>query len=159
MVARGAELPPFDLHAPLMSLLGPMATRADTIPADTPYLSAPKRAGAELKKALEQAAAGKKIGIAWAGNPAHENDRNRSCGAARFARLAVAPNVGLFNLQKDASSAALSQLPLAVDLAPHLDDFGATAFAAERMDLIVTVDTALAHPVWLLLQCAPEWRW
>ncbi|HIM46872.1 MAG TPA: hypothetical protein EYM34_11490 [Alphaproteobacteria bacterium] len=58
VVARGTELPPFDLHAPLMSLLGPMATRADTIPADTPYLSAPKRAGAELEKALEQAGGG-----------------------------------------------------------------------------------------------------
>ena len=55
VVARGAELPPFDLHAPLMNLPGLMATRADTIPADTPYLSAPKRAGAELEKALKQA--------------------------------------------------------------------------------------------------------
>ena len=116
-----------------------------------------------LKRRL--AAAGNKLGIAWADNPAHENDRNRSCGAARFARLAEAPNVGLFNLRKDASSATLSQLPLAVDLAPHLGEFGATAYAAARMDLIVTVDTALAHlagalgrPGWLLLPCAPEWR-
>ena len=166
VVARGAALPPFDLHAPLMSLPGLLATRADTIPAETPYLSAPQRAGAALENALEQALGRKKIGIVWAGNPAHENDRNRSCDPAHFACLADNPNVALFNLQKDASPVALSQLPLAADLAPHLEDFCDTAFAAQQMGLIVTVDTALAHlagalgrPVWLLLPHAPEWRW
>ena len=145
---------------------GLLATRADTIPADTPYLSAPNSAGAELEAGLGQASERKKIGIVWAGSPAHQNDRNRSCDAAHFARLAEVPNVALFNMQKDAAPEALGQLPLGADLAPYLDDFSATAFAAERMDLIVTVDTALAHlasalgrPVWLLLPYAPEWRW
>jgi len=166
VVARGAPLPPFDLHAPLMSLPGLLATRADTIPAETPYLAAPKSAGAALENALEQAPGRKKIGIVWAGNPGHENDRNRSCDPAYFACLADNSDVALFNLQKNASRMALSQVPLAADLAPYLDDFSDTAFAAQQMDLLVTVDTALAHlagalgrPVWLLLPFAPEWRW
>ena len=166
VIPRGAPLPPFDLHAPLMSLPGLLATRADTIPAKTPYLVAPKSVGAALEKSLELGVGRKKIGIVWAGNRAHENDRNRSCDPAHFACLAEIPDIALFNLQKDASPVALSQLPLAADLAPHLDDFCDTAFAAQQMDLIVTVDTAVAHlagalgrPVWLLLAHAPEWRW
>ena len=167
VVPRGAKLPPFDLHAPLMSLPGLLATRADNIPADCPYLSAPASAGAELSGALEeQVGGGKKIGIVWAGNPAHENDRNRSCDAAYFARLADNPDIALFSLQKEASPETLAQLPLAADLAPLLGGFGDTAYAASRLDLIVTVDTALAHlagalgrPVWLILPHAPEWRW
>ena len=166
VVPRGAKLPPFDLHAPLMSLPDLLATRADNIPADCPYLSAPESAGDALAGAFEQHAGKCKIGIVWAGNPAHENDRNRSCAAASFTALAECPNVALFSLQKDASPEALGALPQAADLAPLLDDFAATAYAVSRLDLIVTADTALAHlagalgrPVWLVLPHAPEWRW
>lgn len=166
IVPRGAPLPQFDLHAPLMSLPGLLATSAENTPADIPYLQAPESADAGLVAALEIAAGRRKIGFVRAGNPAHENDRNRSCDAAHFASLAAADNVALFSLQKDAAPRALGQLPLAADLAPLLGDFSDTAFAVSRLDLIITVDTALAHlagalgrPVWLLLPHAPEWRW
>lgn len=165
-VARGAPLPQFDLHAPLMSLPGLLDTRCDDIPADIPYLNAPESEPAKLKAALESAPGGKKIGVVWAGNPEHENDHNRSCDAGCFAPLAGRDDISLYSLQKDAGSGARDQLPQAVDLAPFLDDFGATAYAVSQLDLIVTVDTALAHlagalgrPVWLLLPHAPEWRW
>ncbi|MBT3927754.1 MAG: tetratricopeptide repeat protein [Rhodospirillaceae bacterium] len=167
VVARGAPLPQFSLHAPLMSLPGLLDTRGDNIPADIPYLNARESAPVELKAALESAAPeGKKIGVVWAGNPEHENDHNRSCDAGCFAPLAERSDVSLYSLQKDAGPGALEQLPQAVDLAPFLNDFCATAFAVSRLDLIITVDTALAHlagalgrPVWLLLPHAPEWRW
>jgi tetratricopeptide (TPR) repeat protein len=167
ITARGDALPAFDLHAPLMSLPALLGTEADTIPADIPYLKAPQSAAAELSAALDAAPPEhRKIGFVWAGNPAHENDRNRSCDAACFAPLGEIENISLFSLQKDAVLDTPGQLPPAVDLAPLLGDFSDTAFAAARLDLIITVDTAMAHlagalgrPVWLLLPHAPEWRW
>ncbi len=167
IVPRGAALPEFDLHAPLMSLPALLDTRADNIPADIPYLSAPDSAASELRAALGAAQPGStKIGFVWAGNRQHENDHNRSCAAACFAPLGEVENVFLYSMQRDVAANALEQLPGTVDLAPFLDDFCATAFAVSELDLIITVDTALAHlagalgrPVWLLLPHAPEWRW
>ena len=166
VVARGDALPPFDLHAPLMSLPGLLDTRADSVPAETPYISAPERAGAPLEKALATPAGRINIGFVWAGNPAHDNDRNRSCDAAHFTRLAELADVALYSLQKEAPADALAGPPLAGDLAPLLGDFSDTAYAVQKLDLIITVDTALAHlagalgrPTWLLLPHAPEWRW
>jgi tetratricopeptide (TPR) repeat protein len=166
VVARGAELPEFDLHAPLMSLPGLLATRGDTIPAETPYLRAPEHATTALEKVLAAPAGRINIGIVWAGNPAHDNDRNRSCDPALFSRLAEIPGVALYSLQKDDRTGALAAPPLAADLSPVLEDFSDTAYAVAKLDLVVTVDTALAHlagalgrPVWLALPFAPEWRW
>ena len=88
----------------------PVGNPADTIPSEAPYLAAPKYSGAALEKALEQALGREKIGIVWAGNPAQKNDHNRSFGRAHLSSLADYPDVALFNLQKDASPAVLSQL-------------------------------------------------
>ncbi len=169
LVAGDRDLPAFDLHAPLMSLPGLFATAPDSIPAEIPYLSAPNGISAELAGALDSASDGRRVGIVWAGNPVHENDANRSCPPEHFVRLARTPGVTLFSLQKGVAGAALDRLdgaPPIVDIAPLLDDFADTAAAIARLDLVVTVDTAIAHlagalgrPVWLVLPFAPDWRW
>lgn len=161
-----------------MSRPGLLRTAADRIPADTPYLTGPKSAGKTLSAALDAQTPGQsqrqgqrhqKIGFVWAGNPDHENDHNRSCTADYFARISGIENIALFSLQKGSKQNVPQQLPgprKIVDLAPFLDDFNDTAYAVGQLDLIITVDTALAylagalgHPVWLLLPYAPEWRW
>lgn len=118
---------------------------------------------------------GFKVGIAWAGNPRHPNDARRSRWLKDFEAL-VMPGVSLFSLQKDLrkrywpNSGEVdltlgANLPL-VDLSEHLVDFNALANCIEQMDLIITVDTAIAHlagamdkPVWVLLPKPCDWRW
>ena len=104
----------------------------------------------------------------WAGNPRHENDANRSMPAAAFAPLLEKQCVTLFSLQvgaTDADKAWLNQTPIR-DLAPHLSDFADTAAVLGHLDLVISVDTAVAHlagalgrPIWLLVPFVPEWRW
>lgn len=166
VMARGESLPTFDVHAPLMSLPGLFGTRLDTIPAAVPYLAPPQDGKRELATAIDAASLRRKLGIVWAGNPDHNNDRNRSIAPALFADLAKRPDVALFGLQKGVEPDAIQALPGVPNLAPWLADFADTAFAVSRLDLVITVDTAMAHlagalnrPVWLLLPFAPEWRW
>jgi hypothetical protein len=168
VIPRGEPLPPFELQAPLMSLPGLLNTRLDNIPAEVPYLAPPAGAGAAAQAALAALAAlgaRRTVGVVWAGNPAHENDRNRSCPARCFAALG-APERALVSLQKGAGADDIAAIPGALDLGPRLEDFAATAAAIARLDLVIAVDTATAHlagalgrPVWLLLPHAPEWRW
>lgn len=164
VIVHGAALPAFDTHSPIMSLPGlcGVATPAD-IPAPVPYIHAP--AG----PAIEMPARGsreRRIGLVWAGRATHKNDLNRSLAPARLAPLAAIADIQWVSLQLDAAPSDRPPLPGLVDLAPHLIDFGATARALDRLDLIVTVDTAVAHlagamgkACWVLLPFAPDWRW
>ena len=105
----------------------------------------------------------------WSGNPAHKNDRQRSIPLADFARITRDLPGRFFSLQKDTrpSDAALLQtLPCVADLAPRLHDFTDTAAAIGALDLVITVDTSVAHlagalgaRTWVLLPFAPDWRW
>ncbi len=156
-----APPPACDYHAPLMSLPGLLGLAAP--PPGEPYLPAPAAAPA-LAEAIA-AARGRRIGVVWAGNPSHENDAKRSCAAVHFAPLAARANTQLFSLQLNAQE-ALRDIPGAIDLAPYLSDFADTASAIAALDLVISVDTAVAHiagalgrPVWLLLPHAPDWRW
>lgn len=105
---------------------------------------------------------GFKVGLVWAGNPEHDNDRNRSIGLAPLAPLLAAPGVRIVSLQVGQPA---PPAPV-VDLSSYLVDFAATAGAIRQMDLVVTVDTSVAHlagslgvPTWILLPYAPDWRW
>ena len=166
-VANDWSGPACDVQAALMDLPGIFGTTPETVP-DAPYLSAPEPASGTLATALAALPeAGRRVGIVWAGNPDHANDHNRSLPAHLVAELCNLPGVNLVSFQKGKhTAAAAGAMPLAADLAPHLVDFAATAAAIEAMDLVITVDTALAHlagalgkPTWLLLPHAPDWRW
>jgi hypothetical protein len=152
----------FDVHCPLLSLPRVFNTSLTTIPAPTPYLF-PDPAQAASWQSRLKSQPGLKVGLAWAGSPTHTADQLRSIPPAAFAPLAHLPNVRLISLQKDQPAAP--QLPL-LDWTSELTDLADTAALIGSLDLVVTVDTAVAHlagalgkPVWLLLQFTSDWRW
>jgi tetratricopeptide (TPR) repeat protein len=165
VISTSDPLPEFDLHAPLMSLPMIFGHDESSIPSKVPYLRAdPVRVEgwkSRLADHLHQRAAG----LAWAGNPKHRNDRNRSIPPAQLAPLAAAPNIAWVSLQKETASNELPELTL-LDWTSELNDFADTAALIHNLDLVVTVDTAVAHlagamgkRTWLLLPYVPDWRW
>jgi hypothetical protein len=167
VLARGEPYPAVDFRCPLMSLPLAFGTEIGTIPADVPYLFASSDQVAAWWHRLDGADR-LLVGLVWAGNPAHTNDRNRSIAPARLAPLLAAKGVRFVSLQKRAAQGETEWLCDAevLDLAPDLADFTDTAAAISCLDLVVTVDTAVAHlagamgkPVWILLPYVPDWRW
>ncbi|MEO1520973.1 MAG: tetratricopeptide repeat protein [Cyanobacteria bacterium J06633_2] len=162
---RDSSLPTFDVHAPLMSLPHLMKITSETLPSTTAYLSVPE--DAEVSLSLTSAT---KIGIAWAGSPTHKNDHHRSCPFAYFWSLLRTPDTEFFSLQKGPRRADIQgycneDWPI-VDLSDRLNDFADTAAAIAQLDLVITVDTSVAHlaaalgkPTWIVLSHAPDWRW
>ena len=169
VIAEGMLLPHFDVQVPLLSLPEIFQSNLASIPAGIPYLAPPQHVHPELEAALAASPPILRVGIVWAGNPEHKNDRNRSCLLAHFRPLTRVPDVALFSLQKGLRAVDLHDQTnefAITDLSQFLGDFGDTAAAIARLDLVVTVDTAVAHlagalgkPVWLLLPFAPDWRW
>ena len=160
---------PHDSWIQLMSLPHLLHTDLNAIPAAIPYVRPNPDLVAAWRERL-QADTRFKIGLVWAGNPTYSNDRQRSCRLADFAPLSELPHVSLYSLQKgDAARAQLAEDANAysiTDLADSLQDFSDTAAAVANLDLILTVDTSVAHlagamgrPVWTLLPFAPDWRW
>ncbi|MBM0741934.1 tetratricopeptide repeat protein [Phormidium sp. CLA17] len=174
LVPQDAPLPPFDVHAPLLNLPRILGTTLDTIPVDIPYLldststfSLPSQTPNSVRIASPQELIRPsfKVGLVWAGNPSHRNNRFRSCRLEQFSTLFDLANVTFYSLQKGDAAAELSTLPVH-DVGSQLQDFADTACAIAQLDLIITVDTAVAHlagalgkPVWVLLAFAPDWRW
>jgi tetratricopeptide (TPR) repeat protein len=172
LVARESALPPFDVHAPLMSVPGILATTIETIPAAVPYVFAEPRL-AECWRAELGAAPGLKIGIAWQGDPKFPGDRYRSIPLRSFAPLAKLDGVRLYSLQKGLGSeqlAGVAEQMAVTDLGPRLDEssgaFMDTAAVMRSLDLVVTSDTSIAHlagalgvRVWLAVTLMPDWRW
>lgn len=166
VVIRGAPLPGFDLYIPMMSLAKVFATTLDTVPADIPYLTPPDVAAVQLPASMERR---RQIGIVWAGKPTHQNDKNRSCTFRDFIELLGMPGVSVFSLQKgprEADIAAECCESLVLNLGPRLNDFADTAAVIQQLDMVITVDTSVAHlagalgkPVWVLVPHAPDWRW
>jgi len=170
VVAKGDPLPAFDLHCPLLSLPHAFRTTLETIPARAPYLSAAAERVAHWRSRLPRGPRGRpRVGLVWAGNPNHNNDRNRSVPLALLRPLFAPGSADFYSLQKDERSADERQLAAAlgmVDLAPELGDFDDTAAALAELDLVISVDTSVAHlagalgrPVWVLLPLNPDWRW
>jgi hypothetical protein len=165
VIPHGDPLPPFDLQLSLLSL--PLVFRTDlgTIPAEVPYLDVPPLVPNRQAIAGRLAASkGKiRIGLVWAGSPVHKKDRERSLPAAALAPLGGLPFVAWHSFQLGQPPAPL---PGIIDLAPLLSDFSDTAYALSGMDLVIAVDTALAHlagamaiPTLLLLPFHPDFRW
>ncbi len=166
LIERGKPLPAFDLQCPMMSLPLAFKTRLDTVPANVPYLSADPARIAQWRRRLGPKRA-PRIGIAWAGRAAFDNDVNRSIPLATMAPL-IAGRFEFHALQKEISSAdavLLHTLSVSVH-AGDLRDFADTAALIAEMDMVISVDTSIAHvagaigkPVWILLPFAPDWRW
>jgi Flp pilus assembly protein TadD len=170
VVPAGDSLPRFDRHAPLMSLPKLLGTTSETIPNAVPYLRpVPARAGfwrSELA-ALE----GHRIGIAWQGNPVQARDHSRSAPLRRFAPLARVEGVRLISLQRGPGVGQLRDVDFPVlDVGSRLEvysgDFAETAAVIAALDLVITVDSAVAHlagsldvPTWVALAYVPDWRW
>ena len=164
LVFEGTSLPPFDVQAPLLSLPRIIRTTMATIPANIPYVSVDPASRAHWQQQLS-GVEGFKVGIAWQGNPDHTRDRRRSVPLRAFAPLAGVPGVRLVSLQKGPGREQLPDLGV-LDLANHLEDFADTATLMSNLDLVITVDTAVAHlagavgiPVWVALPLDPDWRW
>ena len=167
-VETGGPLPDFDVQIPVLSLPALFGTRLETVPARVPYLTAAPELTAhwgERLKGLD----GLKVGIVWAGSPTHGNDKNRSIGLAPFARLAAIPGVNLVSIQKGPTEGQAANPPGGfplLNLSPDIGDFADTAAIMAGLDLVVCVDTSVAHlagalgvPVWVMVPFAPDWRW
>ena len=166
VIPHGDPLPPFDLQLPLLSLPGVFGTDLDCIPAAIPYLDIPGHVPNRewLAQVLGAARNCTRIGLAWAGSTAHRNDEVRSIPASGLRPFAALKNAFFFGFQIGSPQPA--PLPGFVALGPWLSNFSDTAYALSGMDLVITVDTALAHlagalgvPTLLLLPFGPDWRW
>jgi tetratricopeptide (TPR) repeat protein len=168
VVAAGRDrLPPFDLHCPLLSLPHLFATTPATIPGGVPYIAAPADRIAAWAPRLP--ADGVRVGLAWAGHPDNAKDHERSIPFARLASLIGVPGTRFVSLQKDIRAADVDDFRRCgnvIDLSGELRDFADTAAVIAQLDLVITVDTAVAHlagamgkPVWVLLPRIPDFRW
>jgi Flp pilus assembly protein TadD len=166
VVAHDATEASCDLHVPLMSTPFLCSTRLESIPAGTPYLRATHRPVVEVVRAVS---ARVKVGIVWGGNPAHPRDRFRSLPSLALLGALQHPEVALFSLQKGPPAADLLRYGALFgvrDLGPSLETLDDTAAAISALDVVVTVDTAVAHlagalaaPTWTLLSFYNDWRW
>ncbi len=168
VIAPGAPLPPHDTWLPLLSLAGALGIDAATIPAQVPYVTADSSLRRSIAGALAAHGDALRVGLAWAGNPRNTNDRRRSAPLAALAPLFALPGVAWFSLSKDDGEDQLAAVPEAAPLV-SLDarrDFDGTAALVAELDLVVSVDTSIAHlagalarPTFVLLPCHADWRW
>jgi tetratricopeptide (TPR) repeat protein len=162
VIAQGQPLPPFDLHTPLMSLPLAFKTTLDTVPPPlrfTPPSTLPPRS----------ASAPLRIGLCWSGNPKHDRDRERSIPTAALLPLLQTPKCTFVSLQVGPAAIQLATLAHSAGIALEqhpLTDFLDTAHLLDTLDLVLTVDTAVAHlaasqgiPTWIILPYVAEWRW
>jgi hypothetical protein len=166
LVSMSFEHPPqisFDLYVPLMSLPGVMATTIETIPATVPYIYAANAKREYWAKRIK--GSGFKIGLVWAAKSTNEHER--SCPLETFLPLCNFKNVQIYGLQKGVDSIQVNNLSSdVINLGPEFETFADTAGAIECLDLVISVDTAVAHlagamgkPVWVLLPYAADWKW
>ena len=167
VIARGEKFPRFDLHCPLLSLPRAFKTRLATVPAEIPYVRASEaRAQSWARRLPTQGAL---AGVAWAGRPSHHNDLNRSLPLAALAPIFGATGARFVSLQRDlreGDAAILADHSNVIDCSTGLHDFADTAALISRLDVVIAVDTAVAHlagamgkRLLLLLPYAADFRW
>ncbi|GFO53247.1 hypothetical protein GMSM_02540 [Geomonas sp. Red276] len=167
VVARGEELPPFDVHAPVMSLPYLCGTTLSTVPASVPYVAADPQLVERWRERLS--ADGLRVGLVWAGRKSYKDDGKRSLALERFAPLAGVTGARFYSLQVGEGAEQAASPPAGlevVDLGCSIRDFADTAAIMAGLDLVIAVDTAVAHlagalakPVWVLLPTGNDWRW
>ncbi len=171
VVSQTDPLPAFDLHFPLLSLPRVLRTTPQSIPAQVPYLRADPNKVLEWGQRLAIPADRAGVGLVWSGSTAHRNDHVRSLALgpylAQLRELLRLPAnwIGLQRDVRESDQAALSLLGLR-NVGTDFADFSDTAAVIASLDLVITVDTAVAHlagamgrPVWILLPFAADWRW
>jgi len=173
VISDSDPVPAFDLHCPLMSLPLAFGTTLATIPPPARLIPAADRVAAWRRRLAPLA--GPRVGLCWAGSPrrddpaAHRTDRRRSITLAQFAPLAGVVGPSFVALQKGEAAAEAATPPAGLklhDWTDELQDFADAAALVEALDLVITVDTAVAHlagtlgkPVWILSRFDGCWRW
>jgi tetratricopeptide (TPR) repeat protein len=164
IIAYGEPVPPFDVFTSIVSVPGLLGVTEKNVPGRVPYLKAPSA------DHLPPAKNGNlKVGFVWAGSPTHSDDAMRSMPLEMFAPILQTPGVTFYSLQLPVpkrDEMFFRSLPDVVDLSPWLKDFLATANFVAQLDLVIAVDTSVAHlagalakPVWTLVQSDADWRW
>lgn len=151
-------------YVPLLNLPDLLGASLATLPRQVPYLYPDPRRIETFNPLFADHRHQLKVGMVWRGNPGHMNDHNRSCRGEQLAPLAGLDGVSLFSLQ--IAEPPPAALPGIIDLAPRIRSFADTAAIMAHLDLIISVDTAVAHlagalgrPVWTLIPFVPDWRW
>ncbi len=162
---QGEALPPSDYRCSLMSLPFRFGTRLDTIPPQRLQVDARRL---EMWRARIGTSQRLRVGVCWSGSTTHGDDHNRSMTFAQFAQ-ALPAGASYFSVQRDvraSDAAALAARSDVMHFGDALEDFADTAAIVELMDVVVSVDTAVAHvagalgkKLWLLLPLVPDWRW
>ena len=171
IATRRQDYTDFSAYCPLSSLPRLHGTRLDSIPPVVPIHPDPQHAEVWRRKLDKLIPAGpRRVGLVWSGRPTNPNNRNRSISFPLLAEaLATLPNIALVSLQKGELSADLSRYEqgrLIVDAAKDIQSFEDTAAIIAALDLVITVDTSVAHlagamgrPAWVLLHFSSDWRW
>jgi len=164
-----AEIAGYELCAPLMSLPGLLKTTIDSIPGDVPYLAAPVAAARRWRERLAQNPARVRVGFVWASSPSMGYAWRKSVPVEAFGPFAGVEGVTLYSLQAGLPADQAARRPPGfpfVDCSEELVDFSETAGLIANLDLVISVDTAVAHlagalgkPVWTLLRRSTDWRW
>jgi tetratricopeptide (TPR) repeat protein len=167
VVARGDALPDFDVYCPAGSLPRALRTEVSSIPAEIPYLQATDAHIAKWRERIERLPQ-PRIAVAWAGSADHVNDRNRSLQLRQLAPL-LALDAGFVSIQRDVRTVDAEELtrqPALTHVDDALADFDDTAAVVTLADLVITVDTSVAHlagalgrPTCVLVPFWPDWRW
>lgn len=174
VLAEGNSLPAFDFQCPLLSLPMVFSTTLDSIPHTVPYVTVPKELVSRWRSIVEEKSSAFKIGLVWAGRrwPGGANiaiDQRRSLSLAAFAPLAAVEGISWFSLQKGPPATQVKNAPEGPSIVDHgieLQDFTDTAALIANLDLVISVDTSVAHlagalgkQVWLLSRFDGCWRW
>ncbi|MGF6994074.1 tetratricopeptide repeat protein [Paraburkholderia sp. GAS32] len=161
---------PYDFWVPLMSVPSCVGTELSTIPADVPYIFADKAKIKAWRKRVDAAGTAKrKVGLVWSGSPTFGNDRYRSMALANLSQLSELNDIAWYALQKGPAHDQLADAPEAFrahDFTADLKSFDDTAALIMNLNLVIAVDTGVAHlaaalgkPVWVLLPANSDWRW
>jgi hypothetical protein len=166
-----SDRPAYAAFCPLSGLPRLAGTRVDNIPAPIPYLHPDPANVARWAQRLDGLVPKgfRRIGVIWAGRPAHNNDRNRTVLLADLAPLDEVPGIALLALQKGPRTGQaggwFGRAPL-INLGAEIETYDDTMAILRNIERLVTVDTSVAHlagamgrPVWIILPFAPDWRW
>jgi hypothetical protein len=166
-LAHSDPLPAFDMHCPIGSLPHAFNTRLETIPAEASYLPPPHEERVQAWHARLGPRDRLRVGLVWSGSRTHSNDHNRSTSLQTLSRILDADAV-FVSLQKDVREADQAELGRSkiIDWTAELTDFAETAALVKCLDLVITVDTSVAHlagalgcRTWILLPWTPDYRW
>ena len=161
VIAIGEPMPPSDVHCPMLSLPHLFKTDMKSIPAEIPYIHAVDDLIPQWREKFEAMPKRMRIGITWAGRPNSPGDHFRTINPAQLAPLLRNDRADFFSLQKSAPATGNW-----IDWTNEIHDFADSAALIANLDLVITVDTAIAHlagamgkTVWLMLPFVPDWRW